>query len=228
MTITRREGFAGPVTLSVPFLPPGVSAQQGMVADPATQRIEIPVDANGGARPGRFAMCVTGVGDAGTGPIEQSTALSELEIAPPFVRFLAEATSVERGAATSLSIAVEKLAGFAGTAEIELVGLPPATSAPIATLDADHPTISFAIQTTPESPIGRHRGLFCIARFHTDRGLVVHRLPAAELRIDEPLPTTAAAPPPPPPPVASEAPVERVETRLEKLRRETAERRVHQ
>jgi hypothetical protein len=230
VTIARREGFAGAVTLVVPFLPPGVSAQQGMVADPATQRIEIPIDANGGARIGRFPMCVTGSGDPGGGPIETATALCELEIAAPFVRFHAEGTSVERGGATSLSIAVEKLAGFTGTAEVELVGLPPATTAATASLDAERATLSFAIQTTPESPVGRHRGLFCIARFATERGLVVHRLPAAELRIDEPLPATAAAPPPPPPPpppAADAAPAEKVETRLEKLRRETAERRVH-
>ncbi|MFT7679325.1 MAG: hypothetical protein ACI8QC_003326, partial [Planctomycetota bacterium] len=91
------------------------------------------------------------------------------------------------------------------------------------TLGAEGDSLDFSLETQADSPLGRHKQLFCTARFETEEGVVMHRLTAAPLIINAPRPA-AIAPVPKPEPVAVEAAVKKpkVLTRLEKLRLEHA------
>jgi hypothetical protein len=230
VSVARAEGFTGQVRLRVPFRPPGVGAGNVVNVGPNATEAVIPINANGNAALGSWKLVVTAdAGVAGGGRVAVSSELIPIEIVQPFVAFAPQGTSVEQGAETTMHIAVTPREPLPSGARVELRGLPHNVKAEPVELAGDAANLAFTITTQPDSPAGRHRNLFCIARFDVNGGQVVHRLPAGELRIDTPLPPSVAAPPAPAPPpepaqAAPSAPAEKPLTRLEKLRKEHAER----
>jgi hypothetical protein len=229
----RNEGFTAPIKLRVPFTPPGVGASNSTTIAEGQTEVLVPINANRNARLGTWHLVVTGTagGAAGGGSYVVSTSLIPLEVAEPFVAFKPQGTTVEQGQQTELYIEVTKAAEFEAGGTVELHGLPRGVSAPAVEIGPDTTSLTFDITTTADSPPGRHKSVFCIARLPRGGVPVAHRLPAAEVRIDKPLPPAVAAakPPPPPPPVAEPAkpdtPKPKPLTRLQKLRKEHAERR---
>ncbi len=221
--VERDEGYEGEVTLTLPFRPPGVSAPGSVRVAAGAREAGIELSASGSARVGDWQLAVVGQAVVDGASVQVCSALTALEIAAPFVRFTAQASSVERGQATQMLVAIERLEGFAGTATVELVGLPHGVSSDALELGPETNELIFALRTADDSPKGRHRGLAFRARFTLEAGEVPHALPAAELRIQQPTPAVASAPTQPEQPAAEEAaPVERPPTRLEKLRAEHA------
>lgn len=221
--LTRKGGFKGRVRLRVPYLPPGVNASQGLWIEEGKDELRIPMDARGNARLGAGVLVVEAEAYPGQGPLRLSSGLIPLEVRAPYVRLTMQAASVERGEATGMHVKVERMPGFKGTAQVQLHGLPHHVSAAALTLGAEGDSLDFSLETQADSPLGRHKQLFCTARFETEEGVVMHRLTAAPLIINAPRPA-AIAPVPKPEPVAVEAAVKKpkVLTRLEKLRLEHA------
>ncbi|MFT5291537.1 MAG: hypothetical protein ACI82F_003621 [Planctomycetota bacterium] len=191
--LTRDEGFNGKVKLRVPFLPSGVNARQEMTLESEQTEIHIPINARGDATIGEWFLVVEAEAYQGQGVLRVASAPISLEVRSPFVRFTAQATSVEAGEVAGLHIKVERLEGFEGTAQVEIGGLPHHVSAAALPLGATSESLDFTIATQNDSPIGRHKQLFCIARFETEAGLVVHRLSAADLLINAPPQVVVAA-----------------------------------
>lgn len=221
--LKRSEGFKGRVRFKVPYLPPGVNASQGLWIEADKDELRIPMDARANARLGKGVLVVEAEAYPGQGPLRLCSGLIPLEVRAPYVRFSVQAASVERGQVTGMHVKVERLAGFQGTAQVQVHGLPHHVSAASLTLGAEGDSLDFSLETQADSPLGRHKQLFCTARFETPEGIVMHRLTAAPLIINAPAPAKVTSAPKPKP-VAVEAAVKKpkVLTRLEKLRLEHA------
>jgi hypothetical protein len=226
----RKEGFKAPIGVQLIFNPPGVGSAGGVAIPEGQNEALIPVNANGGAAVRAWKIAVTGVADAGKGPVWVSSQLATLRIAPPYIALQMEKASVEQGKTTDLFAKVTVQTPFEGGAKVELVGLPPKTTAPAVEVTKETKEIAFKVTADAASPAGQHRNLFCQAVIVENGEPILHAVGGTELRIDVPLPPKPDAPPPPPAAVTEAKPPEPAApapkrlTRLEKLRLETAER----
>ena len=114
---------------------------------------------------------------------------------------------------------------FEGKAQVQLLGLPPNTSAAPKEITAKDTKVVFDVQTDAKSPTGQHNSLFCTATL-TKGGEPINQTVASGgvLRIDAPPPAPTTAPAvavaAAPPVAAPAAPL----SRLEKLRQDQAQR----
>jgi hypothetical protein len=212
------------------FNPPGVGSAGGVTIPEGQNEALIPINANGGAAVRAWKIAVTGVATVGNGPVWVSSQLATLRIAPPYIALQMEKASVEQGKATDLFAKVTVQTPFEGGAKVQLVGLPPKTTAPELEITKEAKEIAFKVTADAASPAGQHRNLFCQAVIVENGEPILHAVGGTELRIDVPLPPKPDAPPPPPAAVAEAKPPEPAApapkrlTRLEKLRLESAER----
>lgn len=227
--VEREEGFTGEISLAMVSIPPGVTASREARIGPGETSTVFSFDANQDAALGRWPLVVAAESNIPGGRARVATQVFELELARPFARFKAQAASVDQGGEAEMFVEVERLAGFQGSAKVRLLGLPHQVTSDELTLDASTDTLVFPLRAGPEAPTGRHRTLSFNATFTLEGGSFIQGLAAAELRVNKPAP--AAAPkvkkeeaPKPKPAPKPEAKRERPPTRLEKLRREHAER----
>jgi hypothetical protein len=159
-----------------------------------------------------------------------SSQMATLEIAPPFVQFVLERAAVEQGKETEVFCKIQSDKPFEGEAKVQLVGLPAAVTAPELVITKDTTELAFKVTTKAESPVGKHKNIFCQVVIMQGGEPVVHaRLGDTEVQIDAPLPAPQAAPMPAAPtaaaPAAPTEPAPKRLTRLEKLRLEAEERK---
>jgi hypothetical protein len=218
----RKEGFTAPINLAMLFNPPGVSAGGATIAE-KTNEITLPLNASGDAQARKWKICVIGSADVG-GPLWASTQLAELEIAPPFIGGKLEMATAEQGKPAQVLCNLDQKRPFDGKATVQLLGLPPNTSAVQREIAATDKSVIFDVQTDAKSPVGSHNSLFCVATVTKDGEPIVQSVAGGGvLRIDAPPPApapTAATPAPAPAAAAAPKPV----SRLEKLRMEAAKK----
>jgi hypothetical protein len=215
----RKAGFAAPITLAMLFNPPGVGAGGATIAANASEAT-LPLNASGDAQVRKWKICVIGSADAG-GPLWVSTQLAELEIATPFIAGKLEMATAEQGKAAQVLCNLEQKRPFEGKAKVQLLGLPPNTSAVEKEITSSDSKVVFDVQTDAKSPVGSHNSLFCTVTVTKDGEPIAQSIAGGGvLRIDAPAPVAAAAAPATPPTTAPAAPL----SRLQKLRLEQAAR----
>ncbi len=226
----RKEGFKAAIAISLPWNPPGISSQGGVVIPEGQNEAVIALNADGGAELKTWKIVVNGSSGVASGPIMVSSQLANLSVAAPFVTLAYLATAVDQGKETDFVVKVQKQADFPGDASVTLIGLPNKAVTDAKTINKDTPEIVFHIKTDPTTPAGNHQNLFCQVIVTQNGEPIVHNLGSGALRVDVPIPPkanmpepapVAAAPAPAPPPAGQ--PV-KVLTRLEKLRMEQAEK----
>ena len=218
----RKEGFAGPIRCWMLYNPPGVGSKGDVRIEPGSNEVAMPLNANGGAPPGKYGIAVIALADSG-GPLWVSTQLATLEIAPPFVGMELQSASAEQGASVEVYGTVQVARPFEGEARARLVSLPPKVEADEVGLTKDSTEVRFALRVAADAPPGTHKNVFCQVVVMQDGESVTHAMGSTELRIDVPIPPKAGEPPPPPPPpaaVVAGAPPPPPPTRLELLRAE--------
>lgn len=226
---TRKPGFTAPISVSLPWNPPGVGSS-GSIAIPEKQNEAlIPMNADGGAELRTWKIVVNGYSGGPTGPIMVSSQLAKLTIAAPFVGFAYQAASVEQGKDVDMAVTVAKAVDFPGEATVTLLGLPNKVTTDVLKITKDSTNLLFKIKTDKVSPAGNHASLFCQVVVTQNGEPIVHNIGTGQLRIDVPLPPKANAPAPAPMPVAAAAPPPAAApakplSRLEKLRLEAKER----
>jgi hypothetical protein len=185
------------------------------------------MNANGGAQIRKWKIPVNGVATVGNGPIWVGSPFTTVEVAAPFVGLAMERAAVEQGKATDMFCKVQQNTPFEGKAKIKLIGLPNGVTAPDVEITKETKEFAFHISTTPTSPAGLHKNLFCQLTIMKNGEPILHNLGYSELRLDVPLPKAQVAKAPPaaakPAPAAAK-PAEKRLTRLEKLRLEQEER----
>ena len=226
----RKPGFTAPISVYLPWNPPGVGSAGGIVIPEKQDEASIPMNADGGAELKTWKIVVNGASGIASGPIMVSSQLANLTIAAQFVTLAFQANSVEQGKEVDLAVKVNKAVDFPGEAKVTLIGLPNKVTTDVKTITKDTPDILFHIKTDKVSPAGNHNNLFCQIVILKDGEPIVHNLGTGQLRIDVPLPPKPNAPAPAatPAPVAAApkpaaAPAKPL-SRLEKLRQESQER----
>ena len=227
----RKPGFTAPISVYLPWNPPGVGSAGGIAIPEKQNEAVIPMNADGGAELRTWKIVVHGDSNGPTGPIRVSTQLAKLTIAQQFVTLGFQASSVDQGKETDMAVKVVKAVDFPGEAVVTLIGLPNKVTTDVKKITKDTTDLVFHIKTDKTSPAGNHQNLFCQVVITLNGEPIVHNLGTGQLRLDVPLPPKPNAPPAMPPPVAAAAPVTPVAaappkplTRLEKLRLESLER----
>lgn len=232
----RGEGFTRPISVQLPFRPPGVNAASSVTIPEGQNEVLYPINAAGNAQVGSWKVFVLGSADVG-GAAWVSSDLAKLEIAPAFVQFAMERAVVEVGQSAQILCKVQHDHAFEGPAKVQLVGLPNKVTAAEVELTKDMQELVFTVQTDPSSPVGQHKNIFCrVTITQNDEPIVHGRVGATELRIDPPPPKPVQPPPqaqaqpqpaaqPEPPKEAPKKPLSRLEMlRLEAQKRAEAAR----
>jgi hypothetical protein len=220
---TRKEGFTAPISVQMLYNPPGIGSSGSIQIPEGQNEAVIPLTANSGAEINKWKIAV--LGDSAEGPrsITVSSQLATLEVAAPFLAFEFQPAVTEKGQKTDVVIKVTKQTDFEGAAKIELLGLPNEVTSEVREIAKDATELVFPVNTTANSPAGKHKTVICRATITANDEPIVHTLGTGELRIDEPLPPkpmeTAAAPAPMPE-AAPMPPAEKRLSPLEKLRLE--------
>ena len=197
-----------------------------MVIPTGQNEVLFPVNANGGAPPGKWKYVVLGTATVGNGPVWVSSQLATLEIAPPYLAFTMERAAAEQGRSTELFCKVQHTTPFNGPAKVHLVGLPPKVTAPDVEITKDTKEFAFKLTLDRASPPGQHKNLFCQVVITQNGEPILHNLGSGELRIDVPIPKVASAAPKPAPkqPTPAKPAAPKRLSRLEQLRLEQQER----
>jgi hypothetical protein len=218
----RKAGFTAPIKLTMPFRPPGVGAGDVTIPENGSE-ITLPLNASGDARVDHWKVCVLGSAES-NGPVWVSTQLAELEVGPPLLAGKIEMAAGERGKPVQVLCKLEQKRPFEGKAKVELLGLPPNTSAEPKEITSADTEVVFDVQTGEKSPTGQHKSLFCAVTVTQDGEPVRQSIAGGGvLRIDAP----SAAPAAKPAVAAAAAPTDTQKpakplSRLEKLRLDRA------
>ncbi len=220
----RKPGFTAPISVYLPWNPPGVGSGGGIQIPEKQNEAVIPMNADGGAELRTWKIVVNGASGVASGPISVSSQLANLTIAAPYVGLAFTAASVDQGKEVDMAVKVAKQVDFPGEATVTLIGLPNKVTTDVKKITKDSTDLSFHIKTDKVSPAGNHASLFCQVVITQNGEPIVHNIGTGALRIDVPLPPKANAPAPAPvaaaPKPAAPAAAKPL-TRLEKLRLET-------
>jgi hypothetical protein len=217
----RKDGFTAPIKLSMLFKPPGVSGGDVTIPEKANEAA-LPINASADARLNDWKICVVGSAD-NNGAVWVSSQLADLTVAPSMLTGKIEMVAGERGKPVQVLCKLTQQQPFEGKAKIELLGLPPNTTAEPKEITAGDREIVFDVQTTDKSPTGQQKSLFCAVTV-TKEGEPIRQSIAGGgvLRIDAPSKSAAGSS------VAAVAPNAKAPakplSRLEKLRQEQAQR----
>ena len=240
----RKPGFTGPIHVQMLFDPPGVGSGQADIPGDKNE-ITIPLNASGGAAVRKWKIAVLGSStqpDApkpaegkpapapGTvpaaGPVWVSSQLAELEIAPPMVTGKIEMAATEQGKPAPVLCKLDQKTKFDGKAKLQLVGLPPNTTAGELEISATDTQAVFNVAVDAKTPAGQHNQLAAILTLVKDGEPIIQTVSSGGvLRVDPPPPPKPNDPAPKPAEAAAKPPEkapEKVLSRLEKLRLEQA------
>ena len=220
--VRRDEGVDGPVAVTLPFLPPGVTATRQVTIPAGSDEASLTLNTAGDARLGEWPLVARGELDLPGGRVVLVSAPATLEVTPPYLTGKAQALSLNRGEAGQLLVEVERREGCPEGGQLQAVGLPRGvTTSPVA-LGGAEGDLLLPLGASEDSPTGKHSGLAVNAVFDLPGGRVVQSISAAELRVRRAPKPAAGAPAAPAPATAPKA--ERPPTRLEQLRAEHARR----
>jgi len=153
--------------------------------------------------------------------------MARLQIATQPVTLAMDRASCEQGQEAQIYCKITQNTPFDGAAKIKLIGLPPKVETGELEFNKDAKELVFKLKTTPESPVGQHKNLFCEVVILHDGEPITLRAGLTELQIDAPLPAAQNQPQPTPQAAAAAAPAQPTEkplSRLEKLRLEAQKR----
>jgi hypothetical protein len=156
----RKNDFKGPISLTLLYSPPNVgnAGIQTIKENETTGTINI--SANATAVPQKWKLCVVGSADFGKGPVFFSTQLEEIEIAPPLVTGQIARTFVDQGESTVVTVKLDQKIPFEGKAKLQLLGLPPSTTADDQEITKETTEVKFNVKAGKAAPAGQHKQLF--------------------------------------------------------------------
>jgi hypothetical protein len=205
------------------YNPPGVGSSAAIAIPENQTEALIPVTANNGAEVGKWKIVVLGDATVGDGPITVASQMATLEVAEPYIAFEFLAATTEKGKPTEIVCKMTKAKDFDGVAKVQMLGLPNEVTTDVKEITKDTTELVFNVNTTANSPVGKHATVICLATIMANDEPILHTLGTGELRIDEPIPPKADAPvaaaAPAPMPEAAPMPEKRLSL-LEKLRLE--------
>jgi hypothetical protein len=153
--VKRGEGFAQPVTVELPFRPPGVGAAPSITIPADASEGVYQINADGKAAVGAWQVYCIGAADVG-GTAWVASPLTALEVAEPFSTATLARASCEQGKPAQIACTLTQVRPFEGEAIARLHGLPPEATAPELKFTKDTKDLVFDVATTAKSPAGNH------------------------------------------------------------------------
>jgi len=227
---TRASGFDGPIVVRMLWLPPGLGAQPTLTLEKGQGELAYPVNAAGDAPLSTWQLVLQGEADTGRGVVFASSALTPINVVPPFLQLKLDLSATEQGKPVQVVAHLEPVTPFEGKATVKLHGLPPKCSAPDREIVATDTSVIFDVTTAPDTPPGKHASLFCEVDVVKEGEPIVHFLGGGgTLRVDPPAPpkpaaAAAAAAPAPAPTAAKPEKKAKPLSRLEQLRQEAQQK----
>lgn len=185
--VERTGDFKGDVHVRMLWVPPGVGAGTTRIAGDQNEGF-IHLDANEGARIGKWKMVAVATTDLGGGPFEVASQLTTLEVAEPFLEFVVQKARTELGKPVEMLVSITQKVPFDGAAQAELIGLPSKVATTQAAVEKDTPAVKYTLQVPTSAPAGRYGGVFVRAVVTRDGQPIVHQSAPGELTLDKPLP----------------------------------------
>ncbi|MGI9471817.1 MAG: PPC domain-containing protein [Rubripirellula sp.] len=189
-----RGGLDADIPVRLLYNPPGIGSSGSIKIPKGKDEARIPVTANGSAAIGEWPIIVY----ASVGGNEIATQPCKLEIADKIFTFEFPKTSAELGATADVLVDVEIGREFAGTCELELVGLPAGVVCEKSKIELKNDTeqVSFPIKIEEKARVGQHKTLVVRATITDPKGLIKQTQGTGVLQIDKPIPAPAAKPAP--------------------------------
>jgi len=156
----RKNDFKGPINLTLLYSPPNIGNAGIQTIKENETEGTINISANANAAPQKWKLCVVGSADFGKGPVYFSTQLEEIEIAPPLVTGTIVRTFVDQGESTTVTVKLDQKIPFEGKAKLQLLGLPPSTTAEEQEITKETTEVKFNVKAENAAPAGQHKQLF--------------------------------------------------------------------
>jgi len=161
VTAERKNDFKGPITIALLYAPPGIGNAGLAQIKEGENEGNVVISANGNAPMQKWKVCVVGSADFGKGPVWFSTQLVEVEVGAPLVAGQLVRTFVDQGDTTTMTVKLDQKTEFEGKAKVQLLGLPPNTTAEEVEITKDDKEAKFTIKADKSAPAGQHKQLFC-------------------------------------------------------------------
>jgi len=194
VTAVRKPGFTGPINVSMLYNPPGLNSQSVVTIPEKQDSVDLPINANGDAKPKTWQIAVIGSADCGQGAVWVSSSLVPLTVSKPFITGRIDRASAVQGQPAAITCHLDQNLPYDGTANLRLMGLPAKVSAPDIQVTAADKQAVFKVATDPDSPPGQHRDLFCQVTIQRNGAAIVANTAfGGVLRIDLPAKKEVAA-----------------------------------
>lgn len=216
----RQEGFDAPITVTLPWRPPGVSAPSSVTIPKGKNEVVMGINANGSAAVAQWRVFVTGESTTPKGPVLVSSTFQPLEIANPFVGGEIELAATQPGENTDLVCKVTVHEEFDGEATIQVNGLPHGVKAAPSKITKESTEVTFPLEVAKDARKGKSSNLFCTVTITKDgHPIRATAMGGGVLRIDPPPPAPKKPIAKPKPKVAEKKPAKPKRlSRLEQLR----------
>jgi hypothetical protein len=221
VNINRKEGFDKPVTVSMLGPPPGIGAAAFTIpGDQSTGLMQL--TANGGAPIREWPLVLMASTDVGYGPIQVASEFFKVSVTEPLFEFQFAKTMAEQGKPVDVVVGVKLKRQVEGEVELEILGLPPGTTAttPKQQVPVDAERLAFTIDVPADTRPGNYKTIVFRGTVTSPLGVITQVNGNAEMQIDVPIVATTPSPTPATatetPPTTTEKPL----TRLEQLRQQ--------
>ena len=198
--VKRRDGPSFDVRIKALWTPTGVSSGEATIPANATVAM-LPLDASASAPIGAFSLAVRAVCEVGGEGFELCSSFCDVLVAAPWFSAKSEGVRGQKGADLSLPLSIartEACAKDVGVCTATLLGLPRGVAADPVSLPSDGTQAAFTLRVAADAAAGRHKDIVLELRVAHEGGEVVHRMPAGEVRIDEPRKRAPSKPAPAP------------------------------
>ena len=188
----ERGGFEGDIPIRMLYNPPGIGSTGSVTIPKDKSEAKISLTANSSAAIGDWPLIVYGV----VGGIEIATMPATLTIEDRLFAFEFPKTSTELNAEADVLVDVEVLRDFAGSCELELVGLPAGVVCEKNKVEVKKDTeqVSFAVKVGEKARVGQHKTLVVRATVSQDKGIIKQTQGTGTLQVDKPIPAPVTKP----------------------------------
>ena len=172
----RDPAFSQPVRLELLYHPPGIAANQSQPVPAGAGLVEIPLEADRSTPAGSWPLVVVArtAGQLHGGGV--STQIVPLEVTAAYLDLAIERTVVRSGQSTELVAKLEQKIPFAGTATVELMGLPDGVTSLPVTITSQSQEVALRLRVAAGTPRGVHKTLFCRVTVRRNGHPVIHDL----------------------------------------------------
>jgi len=189
----RKEGFDEPITVYLPFRPPGVGADSSVTIPKGSNSVLYSMNANGGAETKIWRMPALAQANVKGAPLFTSSQMAKIEVGMPFVGLKFDLATAEQGQDSKVVCKLEQKIPFEGKAKLKLMGLPNKVTTQDIEITKDMSEAVFPLKIDAQSPVGMHRNLYCSLVIVKDGEEITHNFGArGSLRIAAPEKKTVA------------------------------------